>query len=130
MTFPTTPDALVPHLDVVTDLGNFVYAVSKMPPGQSYMAAGTSCSWKDYMKLWEKVNSTAARYKHISLEELIEKLPDKEFGREVGYMFAYSTTPGYDGGNGKLITAEDIRNVSSMLGCWRNPLTFGNLDRN
>lgn len=42
----------------------------------------------------------------------MEKVSDREFGREVGYMFAYSTDPGYDGGDGRLLRAQDIRNVS------------------
>ena len=36
------------------------------------------------------------------------------FGREVGDMFTYSTDPGYDGGDKELLTAEHIRNVSTM----------------
>lgn len=112
MTFPTAPSVPVPHLDVVADLGNFVYAVSKMPPGKSYMAAGSNCSWTGYMKLWSEVNLTPAHYRQITLEDLIDKLDDKEFGRELGYMFAYSTEPGYDGGDRQLLWAEDIRNVS------------------
>lgn len=115
MTFPTAPDAAVPHLDVVSDLGNFVYAVSKMPPGKSYMAAGSNCSWTEYMRLWSEVNSTPARYRNLTLEDLIDKLDDKEFAREFGYMLAYSSQPGYDGGDRQLLWAEDIRNVSSEM---------------
>ncbi|RAK79005.1 NAD(P)-binding protein [Aspergillus fijiensis CBS 313.89] len=109
MTFTTAPDAVVPHLDVQTDLGGFVYAVARMPPGRSYMACGTRCSWAKYMRIWGEVNAVAARYRQITLEELIAKAPELEFGREVGDMFSYSTDPGYDGGDGSLLTAEDIR---------------------
>ncbi|KAK2768737.1 hypothetical protein FQN54_000593 [Arachnomyces sp. PD_36] len=111
MTFPTAPTAPVPHLDVVTDLGNFIYAVSKMPPGKSYMAAGTNCSWSEYMRIWGGVTSMPARYRQITMEELVDKLPDKDFSLEFGDMLAYSTDPGYDGGDKKLLTAEDIRNA-------------------
>lgn len=114
MTFTTAPDARVPHLDVNADLGNFVYAVLKMPPGKSYMACGSYCSWAEYMRIWGRVNSVPASYRQITLEELMEKTPDPEFGREVGDMFTYSTDPGYDGGDKELLTAEDIRNVSVL----------------
>ncbi|KAI3081247.1 hypothetical protein CBS147353_3004 [Aspergillus niger] len=111
MTFTTAPDAKVPHLDVNADLGNFVYAVSKMPPGKSYMAYGSYCSWAEYMRIWGRVNSVPASYRQITLEELTEQTPDPEFGREVGDMFTYSTDPGYDGGDKELLTAEHIRNA-------------------
>jgi hypothetical protein len=114
MAFPTAPNAEVPHLDVNADMGNFVYAVSKMPPGNKYMAEGTTCSWAEYMSLWSQVKSIPASYRKISLEEFIEKTPDAEFGREVGDMFAYSTDPGYDGGDRELLRAADIRKVSSL----------------
>ncbi|RAL10185.1 NmrA-like family protein [Aspergillus homomorphus CBS 101889] len=109
MTFTTAPDAAVPHLDVQGDLGGFVHAVAQMPPGRSYMACGSSCSWTEYMRIWGEVNSVAARYRQITLEELVERAPDPEFGREVGDMFSYSSDPGYDGGDKSLLKAEDIR---------------------
>ncbi|PWY95008.1 NAD(P)-binding protein [Aspergillus sclerotioniger CBS 115572] len=111
MTFTTAPDAVVPHLDVQADMGNFVYAVAKMPPGKSYMACGTRCSWSEYMRLWGEVNGVPARYRQITLKELMERTPDREFGREVGDMFTYSTDPGYDGGDEGLLMARDIENA-------------------
>lgn len=115
MSFPTTPDAVVPHLDVNADTGNFVYAVSKLPPGKSYMAEGTTCSWSEYMQIWSQVTQLPARYKQVTLEQFVEGAPDAEFGREAGDMFAYSSDPGYDGGDSMLWKAEDIRKVSSHL---------------
>lgn len=112
MTFTTGPDAPVPHLDVNTDMGNFVYAVSQMPPGKSYMACGTACSWSEYMSMWAKINSKNGSYRQITLDELAEAAADAEFGREVGDMFSYSTDPGYDGNDKSLLTAQDIRDVS------------------
>lgn len=109
MTFPTAPDAAVPHFQVNADMGNFVYAVSKMPPGKSYIAEGTTCSWTEYMRLWSLVNSVPASYRQISLEELINGTPDADFGCEVGDMLVYSTDPGYDGGEKELLRAADIR---------------------
>lgn len=114
MKFPTAPNAPVPHLQVNADMGNFVYAVSKMPPGRSYIAEGSTCSWTDYIRFWSEATGIPATYRQISLQELIEAVPDKEFGREVGDMFAYSTDPGYDGGDANLLKAADLRKVSSL----------------
>ncbi|KAK1138549.1 hypothetical protein N8T08_002405 [Aspergillus melleus] len=109
MTFPTAPHSPVPHFDVNTDMGTFVYAVSRMPPGKAYLAEGTTCNWSEYLALWSKVTSVEAEYRQVSLQELIDGTPDKEFGREVGDMLLYSTDPGYDGGDEGLLKAEDMR---------------------
>lgn len=115
MSFTTAPDVPVPHLDVNADLGNFVYAVSKIAPGKSYMASGTTCSWAEYMRMWGEMNSVPAHYRQVTLDELITITPDREFGREVGDMFSYSTDPGYDGNDRDLLTAQDIREVIIYL---------------
>ena len=111
MSLSTAPDASVPHLAVNADMGKFVYAVSQMPPGKSYMAAGTECSWSDFIKLWSKETGVPAKYKEVTLEQFIGFVPDKAFGAEVGDMFSYSSYPGYDGGDKTLLKAEDIRKV-------------------
>ncbi|KAL0575709.1 hypothetical protein V5O48_006269 [Marasmius crinis-equi] len=109
MRFPTAPNVPVPHLDVNGDMGSFIYAVSKLPPGKSYMAEGTTCSWDDYMRTWTRISKQRGRYRQVPLEEMVEATPDKEFGREVGDMLLYSSTPGYDGGIETLLKANDIR---------------------
>lgn len=112
MSFPTAPDASIPHFAVNADMGNFVYAVSQMPPGKSYMAAGTEGSWSEFIRLWSKETGMPAKYKEITMEEFIALVPDRAFGEEAGDMFAYSSDPGYDGGDSTLLRAEDIRKVS------------------
>ncbi|OMP83736.1 NmrA-like family domain-containing protein 1 [Diplodia seriata] len=111
MRFPMAPEKPVPHLDVNADMGSFVYAVAQLPPGGSYMAEGTTCSWSEYMRLWSEVTGKPARYRQVSLQQMIDESPDKEFGREVGDMFLYSSAPGYDGGDHSLLRAEDIRKL-------------------
>lgn len=111
MSFPTAPDAKVPHIDINADMGNFVYAVSQMPPGKSYMAEGETCSWSEYQRIWSRVHKISTHYRKATLESFIETSPDIEFGRELGDMFVYSTDPGYDGGDKTLLKAADIRKV-------------------
>ena len=117
MRFPTAPHKPVPHLDVATDLGPFVHAVTQQqPPGRTYMAAGTTCSWTEYMRLWSEVTGRPARYRQVSLQQMIEESPDGEFGREVGDMLVYSSEPGYDGGErDRLLWAEDVGREVSRL---------------
>jgi hypothetical protein len=115
MSFPTSPDATIPHLDVNTDMGNFVYAVSQMPPGKSYMAAGTECSWSEYMRVWGETTGVPAKYKQVTMEQFIGIIPDRALGEETADMFAYSSNPGYDGGDETLLKAGDIRKVRSLL---------------
>ncbi|KJZ78508.1 hypothetical protein HIM_01899 [Hirsutella minnesotensis 3608] len=110
MAFPTSPQKAVPHLDPSSDMGNFVYAVYQLPPGEAYMAAGTTCTWPEFVATWGRISGYAARYRQVAPEELIALTDDPETGREVAPMFSYSSDPGYDGGM-KLLTAEDIRMV-------------------
>jgi hypothetical protein len=113
MRFSTAPDAVVPHFNVQADMGNFVYAVVQMPPGNSYMAAGTECSWTEYMRLWSKVTGATGSFEEVTPEQVIEDNADKEFGREIADMFLYSSEPGYDGAT-SLLKAEDLRKVSQV----------------
>jgi hypothetical protein len=114
MRFPNQPDVPVPFLDVNADTGNFVYAVSQLPPGKSYMAEGTTCSWSEYMRLVGQFAKVRTEYRQIRIEELVKISPDEEFAREAGVMFEYSSEPGYDGGDRGLLRAEDIKKVSSI----------------
>jgi hypothetical protein len=111
MSLPTSPDKPVPHLDVNADTGNFVYAVSQRPPGGHYMAEGTTCSWSDWIRIWGEITNQKSSYKQVTLQQMIEATPDKEFGREVADMFLYTTEPGYDGGK-ELMTAADMTKVN------------------
>jgi hypothetical protein len=92
---------LIPHLDINADMGNFVHAVPQRPPGQHYIAEGSTCSWTEYIHLWSEITGPRAGYKQVTLDELMAATPDEEFGREVGDMF--------------LLRAEDIRKVRTEL---------------
>ncbi|KAK0387225.1 hypothetical protein NLU13_5538 [Sarocladium strictum] len=108
MAFSTKPDRVIPHFDPVGDMGNFTYAVSQLPPGKAYMAAGTFCSWADWLKTWSTITGVPATYKQISQDEMIEAAGDYDLGLEVALMYSYANDPGYDGGM-DLLTADDIR---------------------
>ncbi|TVY13564.1 hypothetical protein LARI1_G008642, partial [Lachnellula arida] len=108
MSFPTAPDAQVPHLDVNADTGTFVYAVSQMPPDKSYIAEASRPTWPEFLKTWSEITKQPTRYQEVSLEQFIEASPDKAFGEEAGDMFAYCSSPGYDGADPTLLKAADL----------------------
>ncbi|TVY35146.1 hypothetical protein LSUB1_G007365, partial [Lachnellula subtilissima] len=108
MSFPTSPDAQVPHLDVNSDTGTFVYAVSQMPPGKKYIAEASRPTWPEFLKTWGEVTKQPTKYQEITLEQFIAASPDKAFGEEAGDMFAYSSSPGYDGADPTLLKAADL----------------------
>ncbi len=112
MQLSTHPDKPAPHLDVNADTGPFVYAVHQMPPGRHYMAAGTNCSWSDWIATWGKVTGARTAYRQLTDDEMAAQPPDREFGVEVTKMFTYMSDPGYDGAM-DLLWAEDIRKVLS-----------------
>ncbi|KAK5125422.1 hypothetical protein LTR85_000531 [Meristemomyces frigidus] len=109
MRFPTSPTKAVPHLAVNEDTGSFVYGVSQMPPGKSYMAESSTCSWTHFMQIWGSVTGKKGTYEQVSSNDMIEAAQDRAFGAELADMFAYSSEPGYDGGDETLLTAADIR---------------------
>ncbi|GKT61854.1 NmrA-like family protein [Colletotrichum tofieldiae] len=108
MAFPTSPDKLIPHFAPASDMGNFTFAVSQMPPGKAYMAEGTTCTWPQFLETWARVTGVRANYKQILPEDMIEATGERDTGIEVTYMFSYSSDPGYDGGM-NLLTAADLR---------------------
>ncbi|KAF2968407.1 hypothetical protein GQX73_g5178 [Xylaria multiplex] len=116
ISFTMGPDRLVPHLDVNTDMGNFVYAVAQRPPGGHYIAEGETCSWSEVARQWSEITSQKASYEQISEAELIAITPDAEYGKEVSDMFTYSDDPGFDGGM-DMMRAADLRKASAGIEC-------------
>ncbi|XP_044718988.1 nmrA-like family domain-containing protein [Hirsutella rhossiliensis] len=108
MTFPTAPHKPVPHLDPVGDMGSFVYAVHQLPPGKAFMAAGTTCTWPEFLETWGRAAGYPVHYRQVTPDEMIAATPDTETGIEVAAMFSYTSDPGYDGGM-ELLTADDMR---------------------
>jgi hypothetical protein len=49
------------------------------------------------------------------MEQYLELVPDRALGEETGDMLAYTSDPGYDGGDETLLKADDIRKVRSLL---------------
>lgn len=95
-------------------MGPFTYAVWQMPPGKSYMAAGTNCTWPEFIKTWSEVSGVPATYRQISPDEMIAATGEPQLGGEITDMFLYSSHPGYDGGM-DVLQADDIRKVRCCM---------------
>ncbi|KAL7958372.1 NAD(P)-binding protein [Trichoderma compactum] len=108
MAFATDSTKAIPHFAPVDDMGPFTYAVWQMAPGKHYMAAGTNCTWPEFIKTWSQVSGVPATYRQITPEEMIKATGEPQLGAEVTDMFLYSSQPGYDGGM-DVLQAEDIR---------------------
>lgn len=105
----TYPTAEAPHLDVNRDTGYFVRALTQFPPGKTIMAAGTWCTWPQWIKTWgEVVGIPETLYKQITVEDFDRGIPGG-FGREIGEMFEYTSDPAYDGGDSGVLGLEDLK---------------------
>jgi hypothetical protein len=113
MKFTTDPGAKAPHLDVNRDTGHFVRALTQLPAGKTAMAAGTWCTWPEWIQTWGRVVGVAdVSYKQITVDEFDRAIPGG-FGREIGEMFEYTSDPGYDGGDAGVLRLEDLKKVSA-----------------
>jgi len=63
------------------------------------------------MRLWSEVTGRKGRYEEISWDGVVGAAQDRAFGEELADMFAYSSNPGYDGGDGSLLKAADLRKL-------------------
>lgn len=70
-----------------------------------------TCPWPEFLRIWSEVTGVKSRYQEVTREQFTQENPDKEFGREAGDMFAYSSDPGYDGGDAGLLKGADLRKV-------------------
>ena len=111
MRLSVDPQKPIPQLQSSKDMGNFVFAVSQMPPGKSYLAEGTTLTWTEYAQTWSRVTGINLPYKRQTSQQLIDASPDREFGIVLASMFSYLSEPGYDGGATDLLKAEDLKKV-------------------
>lgn len=110
MRFCTDPTKLVPHLDPVADMGNFVYAVYQSSwCGKEYMAEGTTCTFADWIAAWSQATGKPAKYRQVPREVMVNACGDEDFGGEITDMFDYTSDPGYAPEG--LLRAEDLRKV-------------------
>ena len=114
--FTTHPDTVVPHLDPVADVGAMVHAVSQLPAGKSYMAAGSLSTWTEWMEIWGRLTGSKARYRQVSEDDMVAHSGEEALGKELADMFSYFSWPGLDGESEKgvertILYPDDIRKL-------------------
>jgi len=103
---PGSGNVLIP-LIVPTDAGNFVEALTKVPPGKNVLAFGDLLLWSDYVKLWSKVTEVPAAFEHSTVATM-DRLAPGGYGEDIGEMYAYAQNFGYWGGDPSVAFAKDV----------------------
>lgn len=97
----------IPFL-VPSDTGNYVLALTKVPPGTKLVACSESLTWAEYVELWSRVVGVKAIYEPCSVEEHAQAVPGG-YGEMVGKLYEYATQFGYWGdGDPDVVFPEDV----------------------
>ncbi|KAI9709619.1 MAG: hypothetical protein M1812_007667 [Candelaria pacifica] len=108
MFLPCDPNTPVPLVQTRKDTGNFVRALTQVPPGKTLLGyGGEKISWSEFMRLFGEVNGVKASFESNTIADFENILP-AAMGRELGEMFAYFTEFGYDGNDPEVISPKDI----------------------
>ncbi|KFY33487.1 hypothetical protein V494_07584 [Pseudogymnoascus sp. VKM F-4513 (FW-928)] len=93
---------------VPSDTGNYVLALTKVPPGKKLVACSERLTWAAYTELWSRVVGVKAVYEPCSVEEHVRAVPGG-YGEMVGKMYEYATEFGYWGdGDPDVVFPEDL----------------------
>jgi len=101
-------------LVVPTDAGNYVKALTQVPPGKNLLAFSKLLTWADYVKLWSSITGFPAAFEHSTVETM-DKLAPGGYGEEMGEMYAYSQDFGYWGGEEDVVHVQDVRLLEMIL---------------
>lgn len=107
---PGSGNVPLPYV-VPSDAGNFVKALTQVPPGKNLLAFSSLIKYADYVKLWSSITGVPAAFEHSTVETM-DKLAPGGFGEEIGEMLAYSQDFGYWGGDPSVIYPKDVSGAS------------------
>jgi len=97
------------------DTGYFVRALVETAPGKKLLGVGSFISWRDYMKLWAKIQGVPeGRYREITVADM-DKMAPGGGGREIAEAHAYMEEFGYDGGDPTVIRPEDVSTRPDLI---------------
>ncbi len=103
MRLPCDPNTPIPLVHTRKDAGNFVRALTQVPPGKTLLGyGGEKISWSRFMELFSEVNNVKASFEPNTVEDWDKMMPGG-MGRELGEMFAYFGEFGYEGGDPDVI---------------------------
>ncbi len=92
---------------VPSDTGNFVKALSQLPPGKHLLGFGDLLTWTEYVKLWSKITGFPAAFEKSTVADMVKIAPGGR-GEEIGETFAYMQDFGYWGGDPSVIFPKDV----------------------
>lgn len=92
------------------DTGEFVKALTKLPPGTNLLAYGDLIALTEYVEMWSRVNEVPAKLESATVADH-DKLMPGGWGQEIGETYAYMQEFGYWGGdNVKMLFSKDVSN--------------------
>ena len=94
-------------LIVRSDAGQFVLALTKVPPGKNVLAFGDLLNWAEYVALWSRITGVSAAFEH-SIVAVMDQLAPGGFGEEIVEMYAYAQDFGYWGLDPSVIFPKDV----------------------
>ncbi|KAK4501834.1 hypothetical protein PRZ48_007643 [Zasmidium cellare] len=75
MALHMTGDRPIPLADLDTDLGPWISALFKAPPGTKLVGATENLTWKEWLSKWAKHNNVRASFRRCSDDEVLAKVP-------------------------------------------------------
>jgi hypothetical protein len=81
-----------------------------VPPGKILAGAGSMLSWKQCLQIWCQTQGlTYGGFDEISIEEFVQNSQmGPDLGLELAEMFALMDSPGYNGGDPRVLLPEKV----------------------
>jgi nucleoside-diphosphate-sugar epimerase len=93
---------------VPSDTGNYVLALTKVPPGKKLVGCSECLTWDEFVELWSRVVGVKAVYEPCTIEEHAQAVPGG-YTRMIGNMYEYATQFGYWGdGDPDVVFPEEL----------------------
>lgn len=103
---------------VPSDTGNYVLALTKVPPGKKLVGCSECLTWDEFVELWSRVVGVKAVYEPCTIEEHTQAVPGG-YTRMIGNMYEYATQFGYWGdGDPDVVFPEDVSFTQSVILFW------------
>ena len=99
---PCNPEKPIPFVEPCTDTGPLVRALLAVAPGIQLYGETEMMSWNAWLALWGRITGKNVRFEQVDVlfyeEQLAKRFPNG-FGTEIGEMFEFMGTYGYNGGD-------------------------------
>lgn len=118
LTIPCNPNTPIPLVDPRNDTGPFVRALLTLEPGIQLYGETALISWNTWLELWGRIMGKKVKFEQVSVElyegELSKTFPPG-FGTEIGEMYEFMGTYGYNGGDPACKRKEEVRSMTHHI---------------